>query len=177
MRRHSPRSEKLASITELNGKWRAQVYVRGSRDSKVFDTADEAKDWADLTEGKLRERAQALSVFSSSAFKFPASVLKAALESPMTHTEIIDRAIPTAILSGIYFLIRNQRVVYVGQSVNVLRRISEHIKNGARFDSFTISLCKRNEMDRLETTYIRALFPDENIVFGRVMNKRKRRVA
>jgi len=95
----------------------------------------------------------------------------------MTHAEIVEGAMPLTLLCGVYFLIRGGRVVYVGQSVNVLRRISEHMKGGARFDSFAFSPCGQNEMDRLEATYIRALFPDENVIFGKVMNKQKRRSA
>jgi integrase len=46
----------LASITQQKNGWRAQVYVSGERDSKVFRTQREAKAWASTREIELRTR-------------------------------------------------------------------------------------------------------------------------
>jgi integrase len=47
----------MASITlQPNGKWRAQIYVKGERDTQVFRTQREAKAWAVARESELREQ-------------------------------------------------------------------------------------------------------------------------
>jgi len=43
----------LASITQHNGKWRAQVYVNGKRSSAVWNTRREATAWAARKEAEL----------------------------------------------------------------------------------------------------------------------------
>lgn len=47
----------MASITKNSGGYRAQVYVRGTRDSKVFPTRREAAQWAAEREIELRAKA------------------------------------------------------------------------------------------------------------------------
>jgi hypothetical protein len=170
---HIQEEVRMASIEKHGNKFRAQVYVRGSRSSKVFATEQEAHAWAAETENNLRQKVAHISRVTSGILKFPRSILKARMEAPLTHEEIVKGATPTSRLSGIYFLIRAGRVVYVGQSVNVFRRLSEHIKNGFKFDAFTISLCDPKDLDRLESTYIRAIFPEDNLVYGAPSRKRK----
>ncbi|WP_454763395.1 tyrosine-type recombinase/integrase [Cupriavidus campinensis] len=46
----------MASISPHKDGWRAQVYVRGERDSKVFRTQREAKSWAAAREVELRRQ-------------------------------------------------------------------------------------------------------------------------
>jgi integrase len=46
----------MASITPHKDGWRAQVYVAGERDSKVFRTQREAKAWASAREIELKRR-------------------------------------------------------------------------------------------------------------------------
>ena len=43
----------MASITQHNGKWRAQVYVNGKRSSAVWNTRREATAWAARKEAEL----------------------------------------------------------------------------------------------------------------------------
>lgn len=45
----------MASITlQPNGKWRAQIFVKGQRDTQVFRTQREAKSWASTREDEMR---------------------------------------------------------------------------------------------------------------------------
>lgn len=48
----------MASITQTASGWRAQVYVKGTRDSKVFDKKTDAVKWAAARETELRAIAQ-----------------------------------------------------------------------------------------------------------------------
>jgi len=49
----------MASIAEHKTGWRAQVYVDGKRESKIFRTQREAKAWAATRESELRRQAVA----------------------------------------------------------------------------------------------------------------------
>lgn len=64
--------------------------------------------------------------------------------------------------TGVYFLIKNRRVIYVGQSVNIFSRLREHRKD-KDFDSFKFLQCKRHELDVIESKYIYALKPKLNM--------------
>lgn len=64
---------------------------------------------------------------------------------------------------GVYFLYRNGAVVYVGQGVNVRKRIADHIGEGLKsFDAVSFFPCPKESLDRLERRYIRALLPEYN---------------
>ena len=63
-------------------------------------------------------------------------------------------------ISGIYFLVKDKKVVYVGQSVSVLRRIGTHVYK--EFDSFAFVPCDQSLLDRLESLYIHLLRPPLN---------------
>ena len=70
--------------------------------------------------------------------------------------------------SGVYFLIKGHRVVYVGQATNVFRRVSDHA--GAKdFDGFTFISCKPESLNAIESLYIHYLKPQLN---GRLPNGR-----
>jgi hypothetical protein len=161
--------ENMASITQQpNGKWRAQIYVKGERDTKVFSTELMAKEWAKAVEGRLKKRAELKELLDVGAglANFPARIVQAMLDAPLTSEQIIAASIPTSIICGIYFLIRDDRIVYVGQSRNVLRRVARHIDDGKRFDHFSVAPCAMADLDKMERTYIAALYPDENMSLG-----------
>lgn len=54
---------------------------------------------------------------------------------------------------GVYFLIKDSKVVYIGQSINIVNRISTHANNHD-FDSVAIIECCQEELDVLESLYI-----------------------
>lgn len=78
--------------------------------------------------------------------------------------EIVKNCSPwdkvSEVLSGVYFLILNKKVVYVGQSKNILVRICAH--KDKKFDSFAFLTCRENEMDIIESLYIHLLQPEQN---------------
>jgi hypothetical protein len=72
-------------------------------------------------------------------------------------------------LSGIYFLVKDMEVVYVGQSVNVASRISGHAtfnfyKNETNkdFDRVFFLQWPADDLDGIEGAFIRALSPSLN---------------
>jgi molybdopterin converting factor small subunit len=62
---------------------------------------------------------------------------------------------------GIYFLIKDESVVYVGQSINIAQRIANH-KTTKDFDTFTYIQCKPENLNTIEAMYIDRLKPKYN---------------
>lgn len=79
---------------------------------------------------------------------------------------------------GVYLLVKAGKVVYVGQSVSVYRRIAEHSKKGkpkawspaagfdfrkVPYDQVWVRWCVKSELNDLEASYITAFQPEYNI--------------
>lgn len=62
---------------------------------------------------------------------------------------------------GIYFLIKESRIVYIGQSNNVYRRLGDH-KKEKEFTSFKFIQCDAEWLDWVEIYYIHKFKPDLN---------------
>jgi hypothetical protein len=77
-----------------------------------------------------------------------------------SEADIVKAANTWALATGIYFLIDNGKVVYVGQSVNVYARISYHYDKV--FESFAFIPCEKRMLDKLESLYIHVLRPPLN---------------
>ena len=66
--------------------------------------------------------------------------------------------------SGVYFLIRDKRVVYVGQSKNALSRIQTHITGSAiDFTHCSVIWTRPEHLDVVESLYILILNPIHNV--------------
>lgn len=66
------------------------------------------------------------------------------------------------IITGVYFLKKDNKVVYVGQSVDIHRRIIEH-KRVKEFDSYDFVECDKNLLDSTENSFIMHYNPILNI--------------
>lgn len=80
----------------------------------------------------------------------------------LDYDEIIKEADGNKILCGIYFLINQNDVVYIGQSVNIHSRIAQH-KNNKKFDKFSYIECGKPELSHLEVKYIKKFKPKYNL--------------
>lgn len=163
----------MAYFRLYKGKWRAEVQKHGHRLTKSCDTKEDAQAWADAAEASLdakkkrfSPREQFVSLGADLVTMVPRGVLEAAREAPHSLIEIFEAAVPTTHASGVYFLIRGGEVVYVGQSIDVLNRIARHRREGRQFDAYAYMECLREDLDRLERVYIRALVPEGNMSFG-----------
>lgn len=80
--------------------------------------------------------------------------------------EVISKKIPkNSNNSIIYFLIKEDRIVYVGKSINGISRIINHIQdNDKDFDSYYFVKVDKMELDFLEEQYIREFNPYYNIL-------------
>lgn len=163
----------MAYIGKFRDKWRAQVQVNGKRVSSVFDTEDAAKKWAQWQTDLMKANRSSKSMLEKLAYadtalltSIPKKVLRAIHSVPYKITDILDAAIPIGTQIGVYFLIKDDEVVYVGQSTEILRRIGAHKKDGKDFDSFAFIECGKADLNRIETKYITALVPELNYSLG-----------
>jgi len=62
---------------------------------------------------------------------------------------------------GVYFLIKDEEIVYVGQSVNIFSRIGAH-ETLKDFDTFTYIECDKSELNIIEAKYIVKFKPKYN---------------
>lgn len=77
--------------------------------------------------------------------------------------DIRDRAVPAFIAPGVYFLLLNGEVMYVGQSVNVVSRICQHLTQRLiDFDSYAWVLVDRQDLLVTEAAYIVKFKPKYN---------------
>lgn len=144
----------MASIVKQgDGKWRAQIKTAGVRASKTFRTKREADLWAHQSQNKIRSdaaNAQALREKIGAA------------EGVIDAQTILNGKVPAYNAPGIYVLFHGQEAVYVGQSRNVLKRITGHAENGRQFDSFFAIPCLECDLDKMEQHYINVLRPVGN---------------
>lgn len=78
----------------------------------------------------------------------------------LSPNDIVKAAMPWGRESGVYFLVDNNDVVYVGQSVNVYARIAQHTDK--RFTHYAIIPCQIELLNKLESLYIHLLRPRFN---------------
>jgi len=78
----------------------------------------------------------------------------------LIEEEIVEAANPIDKTNdcGVYFLVKDNRVVYVGQSTQIQARVREHEKTKI-FDSYSFIACKKENLNVLESLYIHGLRP------------------
>jgi len=88
------------------------------------------------------------------------------LKGERSRPLLLDGAVKSGI-TGIYFLIKNGQVSYVGQSTNILIRLKSHASMGVDFDEYRFIACPKSHLNRMERRYI--------VEFNPPLNKRFRR--
>ena len=113
-------------------------------------------DWLKIQIVALETRLAELSMFEKM------SVVSAALTNKtlLDGEQIAKLALPWEKSSGVYFLVQDQEVVYVGQSVNIYSRIAQHPDK--KFDKYAFVPCEVALLDKLESLYIHTLKPRLN---------------
>lgn len=77
--------------------------------------------------------------------------------------EILSRSRPAVSAVGVYFLIREEEIVYVGQSNNIHARISYHMQcTNKKFDSFSYINVPLERLNNVESHYIEKFEPEYN---------------
>jgi len=95
-------------------------------------------------------------------FSYKMSQISGALtnKSLLSAEEIVKHALPWEKATGVYFLVQNGEVVYVGQSVHIYSRIAQH--QDKTFDHYAFVPCDAEVLDKLESLYIHVLKPKLN---------------
>lgn len=156
----------MGSIEERGSRFRARI--RGRGESATFGTRAEAESWL-LTQQGLHAIEQARADPKTAVERFlaavPERVMTAAAALPVAPEALIFRSMPNPEQSGVYFLIDGGVIKYVGQSLNVLRRIQRHVREGRTFERFCFIPCPPEALDATEERYILALMPKWNRVW------------
>lgn len=83
----------------------------------------------------------------------------------VSHQEILRNAIPFdyPIVRGIYFLLAQRQIVYVGQSINCHNRVRMHLAD-KDFDSYAVlPATPTDDLNTLEALYILRFQPGYNV--------------
>lgn len=150
----------MASIVKIGGVWRVQVAVKGMRSSATFANKPSAKQWAKQEEEKFRNMALSIAFDRNAPNKMRS---RADVSELRSEGEIISKSEPLRSNSGIYFLIKNSEIVYVGQSVDVYSRMACH-RREKEFDRFHIIPCEKEHLLEIEAKYIAKFNPKLNVL-------------
>jgi hypothetical protein len=131
---------------------RANIAIRENAKRGASEKVRNLKAEIAALEGRAREAREFVTMCDAAGIACGKTLLRA--------DEIVDAAKPWQTYCGVYFLRSEGEVVYVGQSVNVFSRISNHREK--KFDSFTVVPCEREHLDSLESLYIHTLRPKLN---------------
>lgn len=93
-----------------------------------------------------------------------APVLSQTRFSLVPESALIEKSLSYGDACGVYFLIKDMAIVYIGQSINIASRITQH--RDKEFDSVSYVACEKSEMDILESLYILAYKPPLNGIAG-----------
>lgn len=80
----------------------------------------------------------------------------------LTNHQIADASWRYVPICGIYFLIQDGEVVYVGQSIDVLNRVAEHAAGPKQFDRYYYIEVEPQHLNTVEADYIVTLGPKYN---------------
>ncbi len=79
----------------------------------------------------------------------------------LAFNPLVDTHDPINCFPCIYFLIKDEEIVYVGKTVDLMMRISSHLKT-KDFDSFNYMVCDKCDLNKLETYYVLKYSPVYN---------------
>lgn len=171
----------MAYVRQIkSGSWRAEIQKHGDRVSKVFPTKEEAEKWAAYYETTLDRSVSLMRMRSKMILDvqkpillsaIPNRVLEAIERAPYSHHEVVVSSYKIGSCVGIYFLLMEGEVVYVGQTTKLMSRLYKHQRDGKAFDAFSFIQCKKEELDELEATYIDAFLPVYNRTTGAPIRK------
>jgi hypothetical protein len=75
---------------------------------------------------------------------------------------ILSNSLPVYPQCGIYFLIQDDEIVYIGQSIHIPNRLHSHQKKNRQFERVFFVECKEEDLDEIERQYIRKFSPKLN---------------
>lgn len=115
----------------------------------------------------MRERAErALALKPPELPQAPRRAIRAIRAVPRLKQELLANSSEIRCekpICGVYFLLEDAEVVYVGQSINVISRLASHVTEGQKqFNRWTYIEVERANLDHVESFYITLLRPRHN---------------
>lgn len=92
-----------------------------------------------------------------------------AIQSLMSAKQIVLDQKNIERLTGIYFLLLSDVIVYVGQTQNLHARLAQHVRV-KEFDAYSFERCRTEHLDRREAAYIEALRPSMNVSRPKILH-------
>jgi alkanesulfonate monooxygenase SsuD/methylene tetrahydromethanopterin reductase-like flavin-dependent oxidoreductase (luciferase family) len=133
----------------------------GVKWDEAIDIAAEALRLLDDADEEARELAKLRQHYPAHELALNTLSANVTKERLLTADEIIEAAATYEPPCGIYFLIYGQEIVYVGQSVNVISRMSEHARR-IKFSRYAFAPFPAKHLDLVESLYIHLLRPRLN---------------
>lgn len=149
----------MATIDQRGDKWRVQIRKMKVKCCRTFPSLELAQQWALAKETELWAAANPPEPGVE-------TLLARAIGDDLTAEQILVSAHPVKIVPGVYFLISEGKIVYVGQSNNVLRRVATHTSDTictGKFDSYAYISCDVSSLNTVEQHYIRKFNPPLNL--------------
>lgn len=151
-------SHPSVSVRESLSGWIAVVDDGGRHRRRTFKTQYEAEVWAKSVSEALNHRLQ-LKNINEHAEKWLPDYVQPSLDADT----IAACATLFRLVSGVYFLLRDGEIVYVGESGDIMRRLSDHFKDAEKmFDSYHVLECNEAVRKSLEAQYIAKFLPPLN---------------
>lgn len=89
-----------------------------------------------------------------------ANDISSVLMARMRYLPCISVCIKRAMGAGVYFLYKNDDIIYIGQSVNVMARVGQHVDKD--FDNVKIICCDKQNLNDVEAFFIDLFKPRLN---------------
>lgn len=132
-------------------------------------TADQAGEYLGLTPGQVRARAKKSEIKDvrvGDLQRFSVDDLDVYAAKRLLSADIISMSVPAERVSGIYFLIQNSEIVYIGKSVDAAGRLVSHIHGKkVKFDRLFFMRVATSKLDEVERHYISTFNPGLNRTF------------
>ena len=143
--------------------WRAlDIIARARAEGLSIDPAE--RERAETTIRELKEQISDLTASVEGA-QHAAQMMRLSCELTgaylLREEQIVAAAAHVPDTTGVYFLIHQDRVIYVGQSVAILARIEAH-RIDKTFDRVAYIPCAKELLNALESLYIHTLRPRLN---------------
>ena len=153
---HRTPEQRRASAAKGRETRRARLVAEASARHQAITYAGELKEKIAALENKLASLQRMEIVNSTSVALTNRSLLRS--------EEIVAAASPWGSASGVYFLLADDEVVYVGQAINVHARIAQH--RDKSFNRYAFVHCPPQSLNVLESLYIHCLRPRLNGTVG-----------
>lgn len=78
--------------------------------------------------------------------------------------DLVENSVPIGVLTGVYFLMWDGKIVYVGQTTNLHFRIGQHLTEGVKeFNRYAFLPLPPHMLDEIEDYYIDVCLPKYNV--------------